>query len=664
MTGSFTPPVDLVPERVHALVVGVETYQVSPQWDLPGAGRDAVRFADWLTGTAGVPPDNVRLLLSPPARAAEGLSELSYAIRDATRENVCTVMFDELPACEGDLLWIYWAGHGYIDTGDRLLLPCQNATANLTRHFNLGSALHWWRSDAIKRGKFPFQVAITDACRIDAAAQPGLNFGTGDSYGGKKSDPDRRQFVLYASRRGEVAGNIAERGAGQFTDKLLQRLAGVGLAEAVWNLDGIARQVVADFAEEREAGLAWQHPEFTHERGWDGLPIFGQSWADPAQRNQAPCLDQQAWNELGDLLRDMQLPPFTYDAYRWAFEISGCAPPVTRALPSTDLVGIARDLDRRQGGTGCMALALPFVRHLARTSCDPAWAGKAGTWVDATVVRTGMDPVPPAPGLPTEKPTLHLRLAVDPQNDALYWARLWIHGAQGAFESIWESQRAITLREVRAQMAQEINAMTAGVDQAQRGFARIEFDVPYALLDEEFERWKLPIGRPGRPPRELGHHYEVVLRCLDERVGIAADSWRRKWDWFKAHGGQNSQAMRRLVDEDINATLDLVLTKDASPVCVLAEVSDTRVADTIDAILDAGMPIAVWPRARTQPSTDGNENAVTHVDDVWTLPKNVRDGRIAAQRRPLALLWDDPDRIPDNRFAVVAYGAQEGTTEA
>lgn len=663
MTGSFTPPIELVPERVHALVVGIETYDVSPQWDLPGAGRDAVRFADWLTGTAGVPQENVRLLLSPRARSCDVPWELPYQYRDATQANVYSVMFDELPHCDGDLLWIYWAGHGYIDTGDRLLLPYQNATANMTHHFNLGSALHWWRSDAVQRGRFPFQIAITDACRIDAATKARLNFGTSD-HGGKNTLSERRQLVLYASRLGELAENMAERGAGHFTDKLLQRLAGATLAEAVWGLDGIARQVVADFAEARNAGLAWQHPEFVYERGWDGLPIFGQNWADLPQRDHAPCLDQQAWNELGSLLRGLELPPFTYDAYRWAFEISGCVPPVTRALPATNLIDIARDLDQRHGGTGRVPLVLPFVRHLAAGSCERVWADKADAWVDATVTRTGADPVPPAPGLPAKKPTLHIRLAGDTQDDALFWARMWIHRGEGAFESLWESHRTITLDEVRDRMAQKINAMAAGADRPRCDFTRIEFDVPYGLLDEEFERWELPIGRPGRPPRELGHLYEVVLRCLDERVGVAADSWRRKWDWFKAHGGQNTDAMRRLRDEDINATLDLVLTKDVAPVCVIAEVSDTRVADTIDAILDAGVPIAVWPRAQASPGADGMENTLTHFDDVWALPKDVRDGRVGAQRRPLALLWDDPDRIPDKRFAVVAYGAQEGRTEA
>jgi hypothetical protein len=663
VTGPFEPPIHLIPERVHALVVGIETYEVSRDWDLPGAGRDAIRFTDWLTGAAGVPAENVRLLLSPQARACASPTQIPYPYREATMANVKNVVFDELPACDGDLLWIYWAGHGYIDTGDRLLLPYQDATQSLTHHFNLGSALRWWRSEYVRRGRFPYQIAITDACRIDAASQSRLNFGAVD-YGGKKTLPDRRQLILYASRPGELAENIPERGAGHFTDTLLKRLAGKGLADTVWGLEGIARAVAADFAQARNTGLAWQHPEFVFERGWDGLPIFGHHWTGISQPECAPCLDQQAWRELGSVLRGLELPPYTYDAYRWAFEISGCVPPTARALPSTDLMDISRDLDQRHGGGRRLPLVLPFVRHLAGWSKDRTWAAVADAWVDDTVTRTGAEPVPPAPRVPAEKPMLHIRLTADTQSDDRFWVRMWIHQPEGSFESLWESNRAMRLDEVRDRLAQEINAMASATDRNHCGFTRIEFDVPYGLLGEEFERWKLPIGRPNRPPRELGHYYEVVLRCLDERVGVAAESWRRKWEWLKTHGGQSAEAVRFLRDEDISTTLDLVLQKDAAPVCVIAEVSDTRVTETIDAVLDAGVPIAVWPRRHTPPSAEGMENTLTKLDDVRTLPAVVYHDRLTPRRRPLALLWDNPDRVPDNRFAVMAYGAQERRNKA
>jgi hypothetical protein len=239
---------------------------------------------------------------------------------------------------------------------------------------------------------------------------------------------------------------------------------------------------------------------------------------------------------------------------------------------------------------------------------------------------------------------LHIRLAADTQSDDRFWVRMWIHQAEGAFESLWESNQAMCLDEVRDRLAQEINAMASATDRNHCGVTRIEFDVPYGLLGEEFERWKLPIGRPNRPPRELGHHYEVVLRCLDERVGVAAESWRRKWEWLKTHGGQRAEAVRYLRDEDISTTLDLVLQKDA--------------------VLDAGVPIAVWPRRHAPPSAQGMENTLTNLDDVRTLPAVVYHDRLTPRRRPLALLWDNPDRIPDNRFAVMAYGVQERRNEA
>ncbi|MFE3285553.1 hypothetical protein ACFXJJ_20900, partial [Streptomyces sp. NPDC059233] len=223
-------PEALGPGRTFALVAGVERYAVSPRWNLRGAARDALRFAHWLTGPAQVPPGNVRLLLSPidepdtldwsdsPAMAA-----LRATHRPATEGNVKSALLDELPQCDGDLLWIFWAGHGYLGPRDELMLPCEDAHPGQIRHLNLDSALRWWRTDLVGRRRFPLQAALVDACRVDAPRDTRWNFGNND-YGGGGSVPGRRQFRLYASREGEAAQNDAERGAGRFTEALLTEL--------------------------------------------------------------------------------------------------------------------------------------------------------------------------------------------------------------------------------------------------------------------------------------------------------------------------------------------------------------------------------------------------------------------------------------------------------
>ncbi|MEU9075438.1 hypothetical protein [Kitasatospora sp. NPDC048538] len=705
MTGPFDALPEFPPHRVHALVVGVETYDTGPDWDLPGAGRDAARIADWLTRCAGLPAANVRLLLSAPAgrhapaagaypagapfpvggahpAGAPNPADGALPVEAATEANVLRVLFRELPARDGDLLWIYWAGHGFLDGTDRLMLPYTDATEQRTSHLNLGSALRWWRSGSAPPGRFRHQVAIADACRIDERPLSAYTFGTTE-YGGATTDPDRHQFVLYASRAAEQARNDAERGAGRFTESLLGKFAGRGLGEVVHGLPGIARAVQADFALSRAAGAGGQHPEFLVDRGWDGSPVLGDRWTAPRPSAEAARLDQQAWNGLGALLAGRRLPDHTYDAYRWAFEVGGCAAPPSRALPSTQLLDIVRDLDQRHGNPARPHLVPAFLRHLAAWSDDRPWARRADSWIDGTVTRTRTPAVPPAPPRPTEGPELHVKLTEDSLAGDRYWVRMWFHEAAAGFRSLWESDRPLPLAEVRDHLTEQLRSLLASPGRTGAPLGRIEFDVPYPLLGEAFESWRLPLGRPGRPARELGDHYEVVLRCPDERVGTSAESWRQKWRWFKVHGGEQSAAVHRVRDQDVCEELGLLLQKESSPVAVLAEVSEPYVDGTLEAVLDAGVPIAVWPRpaarpATTGPATDTTGPATTGAAtgsgatdtgtslacrDVRELPLTVRRRRRWPDGRPLALLWDDPDRIPEQRFAGVTPRADERTSE-
>ncbi len=178
---------------------------------------------------------------------------------------------------------------------------------------------------------------------------------------------------------------------------------------------------------------------------------------------------------------------------------------------------------------------------------------------------------------------------------------------------------------------------------------RIEFHVPYELLEEPFETWQVPTGRGDRTT-PLGCRYEVVLRCPEERLGLAEDPWRTKWEWYETHGGRHPDAVHEVGDADVAEGLADELQLDASPVCVLADVTGPLVMDALGAVLDGGIPIAVWPRSSPAPDESlrkalGAEEP--DVLDVAALPDALR--RLRVKRRPLALLWDDPGRVPARR---------------
>ncbi|OLZ64775.1 hypothetical protein AVW11_18115 [Streptomyces amritsarensis] len=682
----FLPPA-LGPQRTFAFVAGVERYDISHRWNLRGPARDALRFAQWLTGPAQVPAGNLRLLLSPlddpdaldwpdsPAMAA-----LRTAYRPATEENVKAALLDELPQCDGDLLWIFWAGHGYLGPRQELMLPCADARPSQIRHLNLDSALRWWRTDLVKHRSFPLQAALVDSCRVDAPRDARWNFGSTD-YGGGSSVPGRRQFRLYASREGEAAQNDAERGAGRFTEALLAELGTRSVRESVSGLPTAARSIHRTFQELRERGGGWQLPQFLVDRDWDACSFLDDDPATLAPHRAAARLDQPAWDGLGELFEGRELPRCAYEAYAWAFKAAGCTTPVGGGLPGDGLLEVVQDLDERQGGPGGMPLAVPFVRFLADRAAagdaagDAAWAGRLKEWVHTTRERLALPVLPPPPP-PARTTVVHVGLEPPPDGGPGLRARMWLSGERT--EQIWESAGApLRLDAVREELLRQlalVGATPAGGGAAPRtrgGVDRIEFHVPYELLDTDFDQWPVPRGPAGRH-RALGLLHQVVVRCPQERADTRAE-WQTSWRWLCTRGGRHPEAVRVVQEAEVTDALGMELAERPAPACVLAHTTAAPHAGLLEAVLEGGVPVAVWRRGGGAPAAplldllapagpDGRPDPGAL--DVLALPARVREVRRAAAgaaagaaravQQPsgedqLVLLWDDPDDIPGFR---------------
>ncbi|MFD6970520.1 hypothetical protein [Streptomyces sp. NPDC059949] len=605
----FLPPA-LGPRRTFALVAGVERYDISHRWNLRGPARDALRFARWLTGPAEVPPGNVRLLLSPLDEPdaldwsdSPAMADLRTAYRPATEENVKSALLDELPQCDGDLLWIFWAGHGYLGPRQELMLPCADARPSQIRHLNLDSALRWWRTDLVKQRRFPLQAALVDSCRVDAPRDTRWNFGNND-YGGGSSVPGRRQFRLYASREGEAAQNDAERGAGRFTEALIGELGGHSVRESVSGLPVAARSIHRTFRELRERGEGWQLPQFLVDRDWDACSFLDDDLPGTALP-RAGRLDQQAWDGLGELFEGRDLPACAYEAYAWAFKAAGCTTPVRAGLPGDGLLEVAQDLDERQGGRGGMPLAVPFVRFLAdrsATAGDAQWAARLRDWVRATRERLALPVLPPPPP-PPRTTVVHVRLETPPDGGTGYLARMWLRGERA--EHIWESEsEPVRLDAVREELVRQL-ALVGGASGSDPGAAdgvrqsygtvdRVEFHVPYELLDADFDQWPVPRGPAGRR-RALGLLYQVVVRCPQERADTRAE-WHTSWRWLCAQGGRHPDAVRVVEDAEVTDALGMELAGGPAPACVLAQTTAAPHAGLLEAVLEGGVPVAVWRR--------------------------------------------------------------------
>lgn len=639
----------LSPERVFALVVGIESYQLGTDWNLRGPARDAVRFADWLTGPGRVPAENVRLFLSPLPPAPSQAEEDLPAHRLATGSEIENELLRELPACDGDLLVIYWAGHGFAGEDDQLLLPFADASTGLFRHLDLDSALRFWKSNKVRRS-FRRIVSIGDACRLDPRSGARGDFGRYDYAKGRRV-PERRSFVLYASRPGLPAQNLA--GAGRLTDTLLNRLAGRTLDESIRQLPDIARQIHADLA---DGGAGPQEIEWRI-TGWDGNPLVEDGWweAPPC----APRLDGQAWTELRPLLPGPDLPPEAYRAYCWAFEAAGCVPPGP-ALPATEPMAVVRDLDQRLGGR--FPLPLAFVEYLAARERDRELAGRLSDWVRRTGRRLGTDAVPAPPAPEREgRAELHVQLAESSTHGA-FLGRTWLY--HGDFETLWESAGPVTLATVRTELVRLLFDTPTGPR-----IGRIEFHVPEPLLDEEFERW--PVPTRGRRHGELGRAYEVVVRCPDERTYQSGHRWVRKWAWYRKHGGRHPDAVLTLAeDTPLDEELADRLGADGHPVCALLGRHPAPLRERLEVMLDAGLPIALWPRVAqgdgpgadcTRPGCRGAEDLAAALATFWPAESGLDLDHLPAAVQKLrttggpfgcpaclrlGLLWDDPEHRP------------------
>ena len=154
-----------VTEHTYAMVVAVESYaNLGDSWKLQGVGAQAAAFAEWLIKDRGVPAHNIQVFQTgSEIKLFKSLGIEAKQIQSATAESINSFIASigaNWP--HGELLLIYWIGHGFVarDGGRRLILG--DATLHLKSNLDVDQLVRLLRSD--QAGSFRRQIAFIDTC--------------------------------------------------------------------------------------------------------------------------------------------------------------------------------------------------------------------------------------------------------------------------------------------------------------------------------------------------------------------------------------------------------------------------------------------------------------------------------------------------------------------
>ncbi|MFD4130847.1 caspase family protein [Streptomyces goshikiensis] len=329
------------PARTFALIVGIERYAAGPSWDLPGPANDALRFRSWLL-RAGVPERNVMLCLDP-------LADRDVPYHPADHGTLRGLLLSRLPALEGEMLWVWWGGHGVLDQAERLRLLCADAGTADKRNLDLESMRTTLASDLLPG--FGRQVWIVDACQTFE-----------EEYGFRTSLPDEglptgrrvrghHQTLLLAATRGQRAANDPGRGTGLFSECVLDVLEGSPPGQPWPDPEAVFRDVRERVAALRAGRRTEQVPS---------LRIVGPEWREEIEPPAGPGASlppqpsQPSQPPLPRLVDALLAYPMTHDPAERQLMVSSLPAGRTarmqrHAKARTDLIGIIRTLSERPG---------------------------------------------------------------------------------------------------------------------------------------------------------------------------------------------------------------------------------------------------------------------------------------------------------------------------
>lgn len=241
------------PQRTSVLAVGIERYDWGSDLDLPGAADHAKRFAQW-AAARDVPPGRIRLacswLESPAAEPVPGAVGVG-----TTRDELETALYSLMEE-GGDLLLLYWCGHGVTEEGTNRTLFTSNAMEHAKRNLPLGEIQRLVTSST--GAGFAQVVLLVDACanfmeQLNAERSlPKFTFG-------ELVAREVSQFMYLSTDLGQIAEIDKHLRRATFSTHVIGWLEKAGDTLPP-DLESLSRDVDATFRARAQAGGFRQRP--------------------------------------------------------------------------------------------------------------------------------------------------------------------------------------------------------------------------------------------------------------------------------------------------------------------------------------------------------------------------------------------------------------------
>jgi hypothetical protein len=256
------PPADrapLDPADAVAVVVGIDRYGDTPEWDLAGPVADAVRFVGWFL-SVGMPAERITLLASPsPGGVPDGVEVLP-----ADRATVREVLVRRPTRLTRRNLFVVWGGHGFVDVRRRRRLYYADTAPDDPLHLDLDGLLARFASASVPA--LDRQLWIVDACQVDGPHGPAPRVTGDETFDAGDAVRGRTQDVLVAAGFGQPAADLTALRTGMFSREVLRILEADGPAA----LDGLPARLRTVFTDLRARGRTAQTPTYLWYRSATG----------------------------------------------------------------------------------------------------------------------------------------------------------------------------------------------------------------------------------------------------------------------------------------------------------------------------------------------------------------------------------------------------------